>query len=53
MKATLRRRFERAQRVRDFLRAHKTEGVAEAAGLARLEELVTRAEALAGQQRSG
>ena len=53
MKATLRRRFERAQRVRDFLRAHKTEGVAEAAGPARLEELLTRAETLAGQQLSG
>ena len=53
MKATLRRRLERAMRVRDFLRAHKTEGVAEAAGLARLEELITRAEALAGQQLSG
>ena len=53
MNATLRRRFERAQRVRDFLRAHKTEGVAEAAGLARLEELLTRAETLAGQQLSG
>ena len=53
MNATLRRRFERAQRVRDFLRAHKTEGVAEAAGLARLEELLARAETLAAQQLSG
>ena len=53
MKATLRRRFERAMRVRDFLRAHKTEGVAEAAGLAHLEELLTRAEVLAGQQLAG
>jgi hypothetical protein len=53
MKATLRRRLERAMRVRDFLRAHKTEGVAEAAGLARLEELLTRAETLAGQQLAG
>jgi hypothetical protein len=40
-------------RVRDFFRAHKTEGVAEAAGQARLEELLTRAEALAGQQLGG
>lgn len=53
MKATLRRRLERAMRVRDFLRAHKTQGVAEAVGLARLEELVTRAEVLAGQQLGG
>ena len=53
MKATLRRRLERAVRVRDFLRAHQTDGVAEAAGLARLEELITRADALAAQQLSG
>jgi len=53
MKATLRRRLERAMRVRDFLRAHKTEGVAEAAALTRLEELITRLETLAGQQLGG
>jgi hypothetical protein len=53
MNATLRRQIERAMRVRDFLRAHKTEGVAEAAGVTRLEELLTRAEVLAGQQMSG
>src|SRR5258708_17271106 len=52
MNATLRRRLERATRVRDFLRAHKTEG-AEAAALTRLEELLTRAEVLATQQRAG
>jgi hypothetical protein len=40
-------------RVRDFLRAHITEGDAEAGALARLEELVTRVETLAGQQLSG
>jgi hypothetical protein len=53
MKAMLRRRLERAMRVRDFLRAHKTEDVAELAALVRLEELITRAEALAGQQLGG
>jgi hypothetical protein len=48
----LRRRLERAVRVRDFLRAHKTEG-AEAVALTRLEELLQRAEELAAQQRAG
>jgi len=52
MNAVLRRRFEMAARVRDFLRAHKTEG-AEAAALTRLEELLTRADVLATQQRDG
>ena len=52
MNAVLRRRLERATRVRDFLRAHKTEG-AEASALTRLEELITRAEVLAAQQRDG
>jgi hypothetical protein len=52
MRATLRRRLERAVRVREFLRAHKTEG-AEAVALTRLEELLTRAEALAAQQVAG
>jgi hypothetical protein len=52
MRATLRRRLERAERVRDFLRAHKTEG-AEAAALTRLEELLARAQVLAAQQMKG
>ena len=52
MKAALRRRLEMAMRVREFLRAHPTEGP-EAAALAHLEELLQRAEALAAQQRSG
>ena len=52
MRATLRRRLERAVRVREFLRAHKTEG-AEAAALTRLEELLTRAQGLAAQQVAG
>jgi hypothetical protein len=44
-----------AVRVRDFLRAHRTEGLqgAEATALARLEELITRAEGLAAQQLAG
>jgi len=55
MLAVLRRRLEMAVRVRDFLLAHRAEGIqgAEVAGLARLEELIARAEALAGQQRAG
>ncbi|HMG19624.1 MAG TPA: hypothetical protein VK573_12935, partial [Gemmatimonadales bacterium] len=52
MNAVLRRRFEMAARVRDFLRAHRTEGV-EGAALVRLEELLNRAEVLAAQQRAG
>jgi hypothetical protein len=52
MNAVLRRRLEMAVRVRDFLRAHRTEG-AEAKARARLEELIDRAEALAAQQRAG
>ena len=52
MNAMLRRRLERATRVRDFLRAHRTEG-AEATALTRLEELLTRAAELATQQRAG
>ena len=39
MNATLRRRLERAVRVRDFIRAHRTDGAGEATGLTRLEEL--------------
>src|SRR2546430_9807068 len=53
MNAVLRRRLERAARVRDFIRAHKTDGTGEGTALARLEELLQRAEALAAQQRSG
>jgi hypothetical protein len=53
MDARLRRRLETAMRVRDFLRAHRTDGVAESAALTRLEELVARAEVLAAQQRAG
>ena len=53
MNAQLRRRLEMAGRVRDFLRAHKTDGVGEGLGLAKLEELIGRAEALDTQQRAG
>src|SRR5262245_18111938 len=51
--AIVRRRLEMAARVRDFLRTHKTDGVGEGLGLAKLEELLTRAETLGNQQRSG
>src|SRR5258708_36626581 len=51
--AIVRRRLEMAARVRDFLRTHKTDGVGEGLGLAKLEDLITRAETLATQQRGG
>ncbi len=53
MNAQLRRRLEMAERVREFLRAHKTDGVGEGLGLAKLEVLLQRAEVLAAQQRAG
>jgi hypothetical protein len=53
MNAQLRRRLEMAARVRDFLRAHQMDGVGQGLGLARLEELLERAENLATQQRTG
>jgi hypothetical protein len=53
MNAVLRRRFEMAVRVRDFLRAHQTDGVPEGTVLAHLEELLQRADALAARQRDG
>ena len=54
MNARLRRRFEMAARVRDFLRAHATAGTgAQAKALARLEELLQRADTLTAQQRAG
>jgi len=53
MNALLRRRLEMAARVRDFLRAHKTDAVGEGLGLAKLEELIARAETLDAQQRAG
>lgn len=53
MNAELRRRLEMAVRVRDFLRAHRTDGVGDGTAVTRLRELVERAEALAAQQRAG
>ena len=53
MNATLRRRLERAMRVRDFIRAHRTDGAGEATAVTRLEELIQRADVLAAQQRAG
>src|SRR6267142_2553276 len=53
MNKVLRRRLEMAVRVRDFLRAHKTDGAPDEPGLVRLEELLGRAGALAKQQRDG
>lgn len=52
MNSTLRRRLEMAVRVRDFLRAHKTDGVGQGLGLGRLEELIERAQVLAAQERA-
>jgi hypothetical protein len=42
-----------AERVRDFLRAHQTDGVAEGAAVTHLEELVARAVVLEAQHRAG
>lgn len=53
MRAQLRRRLEMAERVRDFLRAHGTDGVGQGLGLAKLEELLERAKVLAEQQMVG
>ncbi len=50
MRAQLRRRLEMAERVREFLRAHNTDGVGQGLGLAKLEELLERAKVLAEQQ---
>jgi len=53
MNAPIRRRLEMAARVRDFLRAHQMDGVGQGLGLAKLEQLLERAENLATQQRTG
>ncbi len=52
MNAVLRRRFDMAERVRDFLRAHRTDGDSTTT-LGRLEGLLERVDVLALQQRSG
>ncbi|MFN2572416.1 MAG: hypothetical protein ABR537_12540, partial [Gemmatimonadales bacterium] len=53
MNALLRRRLEMAERVRDFLRAHKTDVVDEGLVLTKLEDMIQRAELLGAQQRAG
>ena len=53
MNARLRRRLERAERVRDFLRAYLTAGVLERDAVAHFEALVERVHVLAVQQRDG
>jgi hypothetical protein len=53
MNAVLRRRLEMAVRVRDFLRAHRTEGIGDGTALTQIEELVKRAELLTAQQQAG
>jgi len=53
MRAQLRGRLEMAERVRDFLRVHNTDGVGQGLGLAKLEELLERAKVLAEQQAVG
>ena len=53
MNAQLRRRLAMAARARDFLRAHQLEGVDQNLAVAKLEELLERAENLATQQRTG
>ena len=53
MNTYLRRRLEMAARARDFLRAHQTEVESEKMALARLEELLQRAELLDAQQQTG
>src|SRR3989442_1765673 len=53
MNAVLRRRLERAARVRDFIRAPKTDGAGEGTAAARPEEPLQRAEAAPAPQRGG
>ena len=53
MKRIVRKRLEMAIRVRDFMRAHPSTDANYASVLARLEELITRLEALAKQQQDG
>ena len=53
MRSDLVRRLEMAVRVRDFFRTHQTQGATQDGAVARLEQLVQRAQALATQQREG
>jgi hypothetical protein len=53
MNYSIRRKLDMAGRVRDFCRTHPAQNEGYTTAVARLEELVTRAEALAQQQVSG
>lgn len=53
MRTDLRRRLEMAVRVRDFFRTHQMDGATKDGTVARLEQLVQRAELLTAQQRAG
>lgn len=53
MRTDLGRRLEMAVRVREFFRAHQTDGATQEGAVAQLEQLVQRAELLASQQRAG
>jgi len=53
MNYSIRRKLEMADRVRDFCRTHPTQNAGYTAAVARLEELLERAERLARQQVSG
>ena len=53
MRTDLRRRLEMAVRVRDFFRTHQMDGATRDGAVARLEQLVQRAELLATKQRDG
>jgi len=53
MRTDLRRRLEMAVRVRDFFRTHQTAGATQEGAVAKLEQLVERAESMAAQQRAG
>ena len=53
MNATTRRKLEMAARVRDFIRAHPSEGASYTSALASFEGLLRRAEEHTAQQRAG
>lgn len=53
MRKDVRRKIEMATRVRDFSRAHPSEDSSHVAALARLEDRLTRSEALAIEERAG
>ncbi|HWC74112.1 MAG TPA: hypothetical protein VG454_09250 [Gemmatimonadales bacterium] len=53
MNRLLRRRLEMAARVCEFLRTHQKQDEAEEPALIRLEQLIERANVLAGEQRAG